>query len=101
MASFNFRVGAAWLKKGNDGSEYLSYSIDKEKMAKAIALTPGSNIPVTLKKNNFKSKPNQPDYNVVCIEVKEHKQGGEYVTFHVSSAPANAMAHAIQESVPF
>ena len=67
MAKYLY-IGAAWKKKGKNGT-FLSFSVDKEKVAQAPADDKGR-IQATLYENNKKTKDSQPDYNL-AVKVED------------------------------
>lgn len=60
------KIGAAWVRKTQDGKNYLSCTIQEPfQEPKNFALF----------KNEQKEKDNQPDYNIVWSENPKPKQG--------------------------
>ena len=63
-------IGAIWK---NDETEKISGSIKKEELDKVVAETGDDNIYFMVFPNENKTKPTQPDFNVVWYPPKEKK----------------------------
>lgn len=56
------KIGACWKRKSKDGKQYLSGQID--------LIT--SKLNIVLFKNDKKTNPKQPDYNIVLSEERKN-----------------------------
>jgi uncharacterized protein (DUF736 family) len=72
MAGTYIYIGAAWKKPGKDGKPFLSFSLDIDKITGLVDLTQQNvKLNATLYENTKKTKPTQPDYNLVVRKDEE------------------------------
>ena len=72
MAGTYIYVGAAWKKTGKDGKTFLSFSLDVDKITSLVDMSaPDVRLNATLYENTKKTKPTQPDYNLVVRKDEE------------------------------
>ena len=78
---YNFQVGSGWKKQGQYG-EYLSLSIDPEKMTKALSINQGKNLAIKLRDLKNKKTEKSPDISIECQSIfVEQDTSGAWIPF--------------------